>query len=238
MCNIESDGASGLATLPEAVLKLLPTHPAAQEGLQVALSSSTQAIVNHSVRTYLYALAYSSSPDLGKAAGQDTALSPIFIEPHVLFVACILHDLAITDAYDNTPGRFEVVGANIAIQILQKHGVDEASRREAWLAMTLHATPGIAEHLGGTVGAMRLAIGTEFSGRSPPFENMDSESRRVLQDGDLLPRLNIEKVLGDAVARQGAKNPAKAPSASWAGLLVKSHLDNPEWQGVNKAFGG
>jgi len=51
-----------------------------------------------------------------------------------------------------------------------------------------------------------------------------------------LPRLNIEKILGDAVVEQAVKNPAKAPPASWPNILYKSHLENPEWTGVNRAF--
>ena len=56
-----------------------------------------------------------------------------------------------------------------------------------------------------------------------------------------LPRLEIEKVLGDEVVRQaverkGEERGAKAPAASWAGVLLRSHLEDPGWQGVNKAF--
>ena len=51
-----------------------------------------------------------------------------------------------------------------------------------------------------------------------------------------LPRLEIEKILGDAVVAQAVKNPGKAPSASWANNLYKSHLENPDWTGVNRAF--
>ena len=70
----------------------------------------------------------------------------------------MFHDLAITEQYDNTPERFEILSADEAVKVLRKHGVGDNSIREAWLAMAMHTTPGIAEHLGGTVGALRLGI--------------------------------------------------------------------------------
>jgi hypothetical protein len=51
-----------------------------------------------------------------------------------------------------------------------------------------------------------------------------------------LPRLEIEKILGDAVVHQAVQNPKKAPAASWPNNLYKSYLENPEWRGVNRAF--
>jgi hypothetical protein len=51
-----------------------------------------------------------------------------------------------------------------------------------------------------------------------------------------LPRLDIEKELGDAVVRQALDRPEKAPPASWPGDLVRATKEDPEWEGVNKAF--
>lgn len=61
-----------------------------------------------------------------------------------------------------------------------------------------------------------------------------------------LPWLNIEKVLGGAVVHQSEQldkydgstwlNAKKHPKASWPGILLRAHLDNPTHGGVNPAF--
>ena len=48
--------------------------------------------------------------------------------------------------------------------------------------------------------------------------------------------MNAEKILGDAVTEQAIQQPAKAPPASWLGILLRAKLTEPEWDGVNKAF--
>ena len=53
---------------------------------------------------------------------------------------------------------------------------------------------------------------------------------------DLLPRLEVEKVLGDAVVEQAIRRPEKAPAASWPNNLYKEFLADPSWKGVNKGF--
>lgn len=232
MC--QSSTSQGPATanqLDPAVLQLIPDHPAAKAALDVALQSLSPAILNHSFRVYIYAKAHSSL--LRQLEPATVPIEPVFVELHTLFVACLFHDLATAEKYDADPARFEVVGASEAAKVLREYQVSEASIREAWLAMSLHTTPGIAEEISGTTGALRRAIATEFRGVPSPESILDEKEREVVGK---LPRLDIEKVLGDAVVRQALKNRVKAPVASWPGQLLISHENNPGWDGVNKAF--
>ncbi|CAI6101159.1 hypothetical protein V2G26_000201 [Clonostachys chloroleuca] len=232
MC--QSSTSQGPATanqLDPAVLQLVPDHPAAKAALDVALQSLSPAILNHSFRVYIYAKAHSSL--LRQLDPATVLIEPVFVELHTLFVACLFHDLATAEKYDADPARFEVVGASEAAKVLREYHVREASIREAWLAMSLHTTPGIAEEISGTTGALRRAIATEFRGVPSPESILDEKEREVVGK---LPRLDIEKVLGDAVVRQALENRVKAPAASWPGQLLISHENNPGWDGVNKAF--
>lgn len=54
--------------------------------------------------------------------------------------------------------------------------------------------------------------------------------------GQYIPRLEIENVLGDAVADQTINRPSKAPPNSRPRALVQAKLEWPYWEGVNKAF--
>ena len=42
--------------------------------------------------------------------------------------------------------------------------------------------------------------------------------------------------MGDAVVEQAIKRPEKAPKVSWPRVMYEAHLEEPEWEGVNKAF--
>ena len=50
------------------------------------------------------------------------------------------------------------------------------------------------------------------------------------------PRGEIERILGDAVVEQAIRKPEKAPAGCWPGGLLRAHLEEPRWNGVNKAF--
>ena len=85
---------------------------------------------------------------------------------------------------------------------------------------------------------MRLGVTIDFKRPAAMGFTTDAE---VIGIEKQFPRGEIEKVLGDAVVNQAVDRPdveraVKAPGPSWPGILVKSRLENPEWEGVNKAF--
>ncbi|KFA72997.1 hypothetical protein S40288_03288 [Stachybotrys chartarum IBT 40288] len=129
----------------------------------------------------------------------------------LLFVATVCHDLGAGDRY-NGQQRFEVEGADAAKQHLISHGYSEADAHQVWTAIAVHTSPGIAEQI-------------ELH----------------------LPRLGVERALGDAVVKQAVKipdsvdsltwpNSEKHPSASWPGILLRAHIENADYDGINPAF--
>lgn len=234
MCQAASESSSTeRATLTAAARALVPDHPAAQEALDVALKSLVPSLFYHSFRLFIYAQALLKTPSAGLPGSFD-AFKGIPVEPHVLFVACIYHDLSTLEKYDGNPKRFECVAGDEAVAVLLKHGVSESAAREAWLAMSLHTTPHIPENLGGAVQAVRLGIKTEFRGYQLPKDALSEEQWRIVKED--LPRLEIEKDLGNALAHQGIRNEEKVPRLTWAGELTKWAKANPGYEGVNEAF--
>ncbi|EGR45369.1 uncharacterized protein TRIREDRAFT_68427 [Trichoderma reesei QM6a] len=234
MCQTTDNSSSPeRATLSAAARAQVPNHPAAQEALRIALNSLSPSLFNHSLRLYIYAQAILNSSSAG-LPGSYEAFKGVSLEPHVLFVACIYHDLSTIEKYDNNPKRFEIVAADEAVALLLRHGESEAVAREAWLAMSLHTTPGIPENLGGAVQALRLGIKTEFRGYNLEERVLSGEQWRIVRED--LPRLDIEKDLSDAVVRQALATEEKAPRMSWAGELLKWKKANPDYQGANQAF--
>lgn len=182
------------------------------------------SVFNHSFRVFIYARRVLSH--LADSTAAAAAATP-FVAPHVLFVACILHDIGIADAYKADPDRFEVAGANVAASLLTSHDVDVNSVREAWLAVAMHTSPQVAEGAGGLVKALRLGVRADFGTYTGP---------ELAEVGDFLPRLGVEKELSDAVVKHAVALPSKAPGASWPRDLVRANEAEPQWEGVNKAF--
>lgn len=201
----------------------VPKHPACAEALALARSSLPTSVFNHSFRVFIYA-----RRALPRVAFSTAAFAAPPIAPHVLFVACILHDIGIADAYKADPERFEVAGAYVAASLLGRHGADDHEAREAWLAVAMHTSPHVAEGAGGLVKALRLGVRADFGTYDDLVPTVFAEHR--------LPRLGVEKELGDAVVKQAVALPSKAPGGSWPRDLVRAKEAEPEWQGVNKAF--
>jgi len=203
-------------------------------------------ILNHSLRVYIYASALNridltSIPQTRPTAGSEIFLpqaSKSEIDSSLIFAASMFHDMGTCAAHDHDQ-RFEVCGADAAVNYMQTQGMsDQSSQRKVWEAIALHTSPGIAERMGPLTRTVRMAVKADFGNqlyRSLLDEGL-VESTEVL-----LPRGQIEKVLGDCVAgqaerREGEERKAKAPAVSWPWILLRCRLEEPEWKGVNKGF--
>lgn len=229
MCNYSTQPqpqhAPSLSDAEPLLAAEVPDHPVCTEALALAKSSLPASVLNHSFRVFLYARRALQLRDPAAFAGPSAAAGP-----HVLFVACILHDIGIADAHASDPERFEVAGANAAASLLARHGVEDAAAREAWLAIAMHSSPHVAEGAGGLVTALRLGVRADFG-------TYDGLGAGALGEAEArLPRLGIERELGDAVVRQAVALRSKAPGGSWPRDLVRAKEAEPEWEGVNRAF--
>jgi hypothetical protein len=193
----------------------LPDSALCIAAVELARRHELPAIVNHSIRTFLYA-ELAAAP-LGLSADDDYVRDE-------LFVACVLHDIGTATAY-NGPQRFEVDGADAAAEFLRSHGMPAQTNQRVWEAIALHTSPGIAERMGPLTRLTRAGVVSDFTPR-----------RRNREIEDLLPRLDIERELAAAVVGQAIGNRAKAPRSSWPGGLLRAHLANPRREGVNPAF--
>lgn len=75
-------------------------------------------------------------------------------------------------------------------------------RHQVWVAIAIHTSPGIAERIDPLSRLIRLGVKMDFS--KAVRENLGATDHSV-QIEEYLPRLNIEKVLADAVVSQAVK---------------------------------
>src|SRR5580765_8224336 len=101
---------------------ILPTGPLAAASLALARSSESRPIVDHSIRSFLFARLLADHEGCRNDGAYDEDL---------LFAATVMHDLGLGES---APGqaRFEVEGADLAVGVLQKHGVAEGDIDRVW----------------------------------------------------------------------------------------------------------
>lgn len=232
-----SAGATRLwETLPSStntpsIPSCVPSDPISQAAYEHASQHLHASILNHSLRVYLLANGLGTREN-SALVSRDNA--------YLLFTACILHDIG-TCAKHNGTQRFEVEGADAAKSLLLEHGVPEADAHDAWVAIAVHSSPGIAERISPLSRLVRLGVAMDFKRIAALRLAAPGEVENVEMQW---PRGEIEKVLGDAVVEQILQRDGegkevvdtKAPAASWPGVLVRSARENPGWEGVNKAF--
>jgi HD domain len=112
----------------------IPDSRLADEVTQFIRDTESDFLFQHSTRVYFW----------GVLAGNRKGLT---FDPELFYTAALFHDLGLTDGFRESHLRFEVDGANAARDFLRSHGISEAEIERVWLAIALHATPGISEHL-------------------------------------------------------------------------------------------
>lgn len=219
----------------QSILDQVPSQPVCLEALDFAVKQLSEPILNHSLRVYLIA------KWLAENEGDENLTQPESLR--LIFVAALFHDMGTCDLYNGSQ-RFEVEGADAAKAHLKAHMISEADSQKVWVAIALHTSPGIAERIDPFTRLIRTAVKIDFS-------TAQQEQHKATEIVDtieaVLPRLDIESVLADSVVRQAKKIPElaegpfwpdseKHPKASWPGILLKAHLENPGYEGVNPAF--
>ncbi|MFE9623089.1 HD domain-containing protein [Streptomyces sp. NPDC006527] len=161
---------------------------------------------NHSVRSALFARLRADHQ--GAKPGHD-------YDPELLFLACVLHDIGLTQAGDRHQ-RFEVDGADTAAAFLTAQGLPTADVDAVWEAVALHTTPGIAERRGTLCALVHQGTGMDFGWDT---DWVDDAIRTAIHAA--YPRLWMATTLTDEIVAQARRRPEKAPLFSIASELLR-----------------
>jgi hypothetical protein len=112
----------------------IPDSQLAREATRFIRDTESDLLFQHSTRVYFW----------GALAGKRKGLT---FDPELLYTAAMFHDVGLTSGFRESRLRFEVDGANAARAFLRSHGILESEIEKVWLAIALHTTPGISEHL-------------------------------------------------------------------------------------------
>jgi hypothetical protein len=188
----------------------LPAGPLAKASLALVRTSESQPIVDHSIRSFLFARLI---------ADEEGCLSDAAYDEDLLFAATVMHDLGLGE-HARGQGRFEVEGADLAAEVLREHGVAEADVDRVWEAIALHSSIGIADrrglltyltHKGVFVDAGRVADRVADPLRQEVFT--------------AYPRPAGDRSIADAIVAHAIRSEACAPPGSLAFELLRQRQE-------------
>ncbi|GLY97025.1 HD domain-containing protein [Actinoplanes sp. NBRC 103695] len=178
--------------------------------------SEPAAVAHHSLRTYFFAT---------KAAEFRRLRRDVDYDDDALFFATVLHDLGLTREGDIRPDRFEIAGADLAVEFLREHGVQPETTDLVWDAIALHTVPGLAQR-------KSILCDLTFAGSALDF-GQDSDflsEQDAAAINDAFPRLDVVPVMTGLVVRQAERNRAKAPHLSAADIFYRAvHGGDPDF---------
>jgi hypothetical protein len=183
----------------------LPTGPLAEACLSLARKTESAPIVDHSIRSFLFArLVAEHEGSLGDAA----------YDEGLLFAACVLHDLALGTG---APGqaRFEVESADLAASLLREYEVAPRDIDRVWEAIALHSSFGIAERRG------LLAYLTQRGVLIDIGHDTRIPLERLQVVRNTYPRPANDRSIRDAIVEHASRSEAAAPPYSLAAELLR-----------------
>ncbi|WP_067476024.1 HD domain-containing protein [Actinomadura hibisca] len=207
----------------------LPDTDLTRRSYEFVRQISSTALLNHSVRTFLF----------GRAAGEAAGLKPgADYDEEVLFLASVLHDAGLTERGDGDQ-RFEVDGADLARAFVTEQGLADDRAQLVWEAIALHTSVGIASRMRPEIALTHAGAGMDVIGLGVETLPADLTDRAHAA----FPRLDGGTCLTDTIVGQAVRNPAKAPLGSFPAEIVRQERpDAPvlawrdliatAWQGV------
>ncbi|MGK5556558.1 HD domain-containing protein [Actinomadura kijaniata] len=200
-----------------------PDTDLARRAYAHAYEEVSEALAHHSVRSYLFGRA--AGEGMGLKAGSD-------YDDELLFLACLLHDLGLTERADHDQ-RFEVDGADAAAAFLDGQGVPADRVRVVWEAVALHTSVGIAHRMRPEIALTHTGAGIDVVALGA--ENLpEGLADRVHA---AFPRLELGDDLSGTIVAQAAANPLKAPVGTFPSELLRQfhpEIPMPRWEDMTR----
>ena len=188
----------------------LPAGPLAEASLALVRTSESRPIVDHSIRSFLFARL---------VADEEGCLSDAAYDEDLLFAATVMHDLGLGE-HAQGQGRFEVEGADLAAGVLREHGIAEADVDRVWEAIALHSSIGIADRRGLLTYLTHKGVFIDV-GRVA-----DAGADRLRQEVfTAYPRPAGDRSIVDAIVAHAIRSEACAPPGSLAFELLRQRRE-------------
>ncbi|HEY6469940.1 MAG TPA: HD domain-containing protein [Candidatus Dormibacteraeota bacterium] len=193
----------------------LPGTPVCDAAVEVVTTYASPALVNHSLRSYIWGVSYAERQDIA-------------FDAELLFVAAMLHDIGLVPEFDSHTVPFEEAGGHVAWvfgagagwPVARRQRVAEIIVRHMWNDVDVASDP--EGHV------LELATGLDISGRHPEW--WPEELRGVVLAA--LPRLGLrEEFLGcfqEQARRKPESTAGQAVASGIAARLAANVLDTAD----------
>jgi hypothetical protein len=178
----------------------VPDTTAARGALEVATAYCSPALLNHSVRAYLWAAAYG-------------AMNGVAFDDELLYVASMMHDIGLVKEFDSHTVPFEEAGGHVAWVFAAGAGWPVERRVRASEIVVRHMWDKVDPAQDPEGYLLELSTGLDISGRRP--EDFPAELRAEVLER--YPRLGIGPEFTACLTDQAARKPD-----SLAGGFVRS----------------
>src|SRR5271166_5178774 len=145
----------------------IPDSKIAREITELVRDTASPLLFHHSSRVYYF----------GALAGKHRGLS---FDSELLYAGAMFHDMGLTPAHASAHERFEVDGANFALDFLRSHGIAKQDIETVWTAIALHTTPGIPQHMHPVIALVTAGVEMDVLG-IPYAEFSAAEREEVVQ---------------------------------------------------------
>ncbi|HEV7186183.1 MAG TPA: HD domain-containing protein [Leifsonia sp.] len=187
-----------------------PDTRAARAALEFATVSLSPSLLNHCVRSWLWAAAFARSEERDYDA-------------ELLYVSALLHDIGLAEAFDNRTLAFEDAGGHVADALTTGAGWPAERRVRAREVIQRHNWVAVDPTLDVEGYLLEVATALDISGARP------DALPRGFQDEVLsaYPRLDLAAEFGARVADQAERKPATAAARLIDSGLIRKLAENP-----------
>lgn len=129
----------------------IPDGVLAQAATAQIRDTESELMFHHALRAFLF----------GALTGYRENLT---FDAELLYVAAMFHNVGLNVKYQRSPYRFEVDSANAARDFLRRYAIAGHLIDEVWVAIALHLTPGIPEHMSPLVALISAGVHMDIRG--------------------------------------------------------------------------
>lgn len=191
--------------------ELLPDDTAPVRGArEAALRYSSPSLFNHCARSYLWAAS------LGRSEGLD-------FDAELLYVAALLHDLGLVEAFDTHRTAFEEAGGDVGWVFAAGAGWDESRRTRVKEIVVRHMWDAVDAAADPEGYLLHAATSLDISGRRQGAWS-DELQAEVLH---AYPRLSLAAEFQAAFEDQAERKPGCAAAAAVASGIAGRLESNP-----------
>ncbi|MET9647354.1 HD domain-containing protein [Streptomyces syringium] len=189
---------------------VIPDSSACSAALEVATAYCPPALLNHSIRSYLWAAAHAKASDIA-------------FDAELLYVSALLHDLGLVKEFDSHTVPFEEAGGHVAWVFGAAAGWPVERRVRASEVIVRHMGDGVdvAEDPEGHL--LEYSTSVDISGRGA--DALPAELRAEVLSR--YPRLGLAEEFTACFRDQADRKPDSAAAAAMRGNIAARIATNP-----------